>query len=291
MKLLVNGYLDDGDIAPQIIFYNGPGSSAYTAARHSLYGWGWTPTFQVDGVHQQIGWSPSTIKDYIDSRLAVPSHVSIVVVVSGTLWGGTAYYAITAEQDLGVSGEIKVWSAILEDHDIATSAYGVYNGQELMWEPRAWPLGSSGTPITFTGPYPETVNVQGDYILDPGQHTFENLNVITYVQCSTGNKECLNASFIDLPDAVGVEDPGGPGVSSLLVSAWPNPCSGCVTVASSLPEQGSGQIRILDLSGRCVASFEAGGQTQVQIEQQGVYFARLETSAGEAVTTRFTVVN
>ena len=288
---MVNSYLADGDIAPQILFYNGPASCAYNAARHSFYGWGYTPTFQVDGVYQQIGWNQSTVEGYIDARLAVPSYVDVDVTVIGNASGGTAYYTITVEQDPSVSGEVKVWSAILESHDIATSGYGVYEGQELMWEPRAWPLGSSGTPISITGPYPQTINVEGTYTLNPASHTFDNLDVITYVQCSAGNRDVLNASFIDLPDtATGIEDPGTSSFDSAEIYAWPNPSSGVLTIGSVVPDGATGLVQVYDIMGRSVASFQAGSTELLEIQEPGVYFARLDASSGEALTTRFTVV-
>ncbi len=288
---MINGYLATGDVAPQILFYNGPGSGPYVTARDALYNWGYTPTFQVDGVSQQIGWTQTVVQGFINTRLAVPSYVDIDVEMVGNATGGTAYYTLTIEQDPGVSGEIKIWSAILESHEIAGTPYGVYNGQELMWEPRAWPMGASGTAISITGPYPQTINVTGTYTLDPAVHIFNNLDVITYVQASTGTHEVLNASFEDLPDtATGVEDFEGAGIGSLSINAWPNPSTGNLSIGTVVPAGATGQVSVYNTAGRLVAEFEAGGVVPVTIEESGVYFARLRTSSSDAVLTRFTVV-
>lgn len=288
---MVNGYLVNGDIAPQILFYNGPGSSPYVTARDALYNWGYTPTFQVDGVSQQIGWNQSVVQGFINTRLSVPSYVDIDVSMLGNSTGGTAYYTVTVEQDPGVTGEVKIWSAILESHEIASSSYGVYAGQELMWEPRAFPMGSSGTVISITGPYPKTINVSGTYTLNPVEHPFNNLDVITYVQASTGNHEVLNAAFMDLPDtATGVEGPSGAELGSSSITAWPNPSTGSLSIATVLPAGETGQVRIFDILGRTVDSFAGGGVSSLEVPEPGVYFARLETAGGGAVSTRFTVV-
>ncbi len=288
---MVNTYITTGDIAPQILFYNGPGSSPYVAARDALYNWGYTPTFQVDGVSQQIGWNQSVVQGFINTRLGVPSYVDIDVNMVGDASGGTAYYTVTIEQDPGVTGEVKIWSAIVESHEIAGTAYGVYNGQELMWEPRAWPMGASGTVIDITGSYPKTIDVSGTYTLDPIAHTFDNLEVVTYVQASTGNHEVLNASFVDLPDtAAGGESPEGAGIGTLTINAWPNPSSGTLSIVSVLPLGAGGTVNIFNTAGRVVAGFPAGGVTPVTIRETGLYFARLETSSGELALTRFTVV-
>lgn len=292
MKSLVNSYLATDDIAPQILFYNGPASNSYNSARHSFYGWGYTPTFQVDGVHQEVGWSASVVHGFIDDRLGVPSYVQIEPSFEGNASGGTAYYNITAEEDLGVSGEIKVWSAIVESHDIASSDYGVYEGQELMWEPRAWPLGSTGTPISFTGPYPQTVEVEGSYTLDPAEHTFDNLEVVTYVQVSSGDKEVLNADFMDLPDtSTGTYGTETAVESSASLFVGPNPSSGVLSVSSVLPPGTTGEVELYDISGRLVKAVTAGTDLQVRLDDAGVYFARLITSSGEVIIERLTVID
>jgi hypothetical protein len=288
---MVNSYLATGDIAPQIIFYNGPGSSAYSSARYSFYPVSATPTFKIDGLYQVVGWNQSSCQNLINTRVATPAYVTINAIFSGDASGGTAYYAVTAEQDLGATGQIKLWGAILEDHDIATSAYGVYNGQELMWEPRAFPLGSQGQVVNFTGPYPQTVNLQGTYTLDPVTMTFSNLNAVTFLQASTGTKQVYNAQFIDLPDTgTSVGESAGIGLSDLVLTLGPNPTTGYISIASSLPAGTSGTIRVFDLQGRIVDEFIAGGATSVCPADPGVYFVRLETTSGEVLTERFTVV-
>lgn len=289
---MVNGYLATGDVAPQILFYNGPGATPYTTARDALYGWSATPTFQIDGVNQQLGWSQANVQNYINARLAVPSYVDIDVSIVGNSSGGTAYYTIMVEQDPGVSGTIKIWSAVVESHETATSAYGVYNGQELMWEPRAMPMGNSGTEISITGPYPQTINVSGSYVLDPVEDIFDNLEVITYVQANTGNKEVLNANFIDLPDtASGVYEEGSASVEeTALLGAWPNPSTGNFSVSSIVPQGTTGTVEIFDVTGRSIEQFEAGAIQNMSIGEAGVYFVRLTTSAGEVVNRQIAIV-
>jgi len=287
---MVNGYLASGDIAPQIIFANGPGATAYSVARDALYNWTATPTFQIDGVSQQLGWSQANVQNYINARLAVPSYVDIDVNVVGNASGGTAYYTITIEQNPGVTGPFKLWSAILESNETASSAYGVYAGQVLMWEPRAFPMGTSGTAVTIAGPYPQTINLSGTYTLNPSEHPFNNLSVISYVQSTTGSHEVLNAAFMDLPDtATDIEDAAIAGIGQMSIDAWPNPSSGSLSISTIVPGGAAGQVTVFDITGRAVCAFAAGGVSPVTLEEPGVYFAKLETSAGEVVSTRFTV--
>ncbi len=86
-------------------------------------------------VHRRLSASssPGTYAASINNRLSVPSYVNIEVSCVGDETGGTAYISVTAEQDLDTG--VKLWSAILEDHEVATGSWGGYNGQEMMWIP------------------------------------------------------------------------------------------------------------------------------------------------------------
>ncbi|MCP4646144.1 MAG: hypothetical protein GY852_00205, partial [bacterium] len=221
---------------------------------------------KVDGANS--GSSPSGYAAAINNRLAVPSDIEISVNMVGNASGGTAYVSVTAEA-APASGTIKVWNVILEDHEIASSSWGGYNGQEMMWIPVATPLGSNGSVLNFTGPYPQTLEVSGAYTLSPSSHIFDNLNVATYVQHTTGSKEVLNASFIDLPDtgSSGVySDEGVSVVSSAVLSAWPNPTTGAFSVSSFVPQGTSGTVDIFDITGRSVDQFTAGSVQNMNIE-------------------------
>jgi len=287
---MVNSYIASGDVAPLIIFANGPAANAFNAARDALYGWGYTPTFQIDGINQEVGWSQSAVEGYIDSRLGVPCYLSISVSMVGNASGGTATYNITAEEDLGDSN-VSLYSAIVESGDIASSGYGYYEGQTMAWEPRAWPVDVSGVTLNFTGPYPQTLVVNETYSLNPSEHTFENLEIVSIVQSTTGNHEVMNAHFMDVPDtATGTFE--GPAESVLLsgISIGTNPSTGFFSISTLLPAGVTGTVAIYDASGRIISSFDAAGITPVDIEKTGVYFIQLVTSSGEVLTERCVVI-
>lgn len=163
---------------------------------------------------------------------------------------------------------------------------------EMRWIPRAIPAGAQGTVISFTGPYPQTVNIEGSYVLNPVSWNFDNLAMVTIVQPTGGTKEVLNAAYSDLADtATGIEGPDGGVIGETSgISVWPNPSSGQLSIGALLPGGISGTVTVFDLAGRTVTSFEASGATSLEIDVPGVYIARLETSTGEAVSERFTVV-
>ena len=284
----MNPFVLSGDVAPVYMFHNGPASCAYNWGRQSFYGITSTPTVKIDG--SAASSSPSSFSAAITSRLSVPAIVDIDVNMVGDENGGTAYISVTAEQ-APPSGTVKVWSVILEDHEIATSAWGNYNGMEMMWIPVAVPLGTGGSVLNFTGPYPETIQVSGGYTLNPAQHPYDDLNVATYVQMASGTKEVLNASFIDLHDTTAISDPGVAQVeTTCLVSAWPNPTTGVFSVSSVLPSGATGTVEIFDMAGRSVNLFTAGSVENMCMNEPGLYFIRLTASTGEVATRQIAVI-
>jgi hypothetical protein len=288
---MVNGYLATNDIAPAIAWYNGPGAIGWGTARMSFYGWTATPTFQINGAQQVLGWNQTSVVNAINNQLAQPCYLTISSNYVGNASGGSVTYTITADQDLGVTG-LKIWSVIEEDHDIASSGYGVYSGQELMWEPRAMPLGSGGQVISFTGPYPQTVTATGTYTLTPSTMTFNNLSCVAFVQATGGDHRVLNASFMDLPDTnTGIGDEGGsPVIGQATLSIGPNPTTGTLNIYSMVPTGSTGAISIYDINGRIVDNFSAGSAMTTTIDTPGVYFVRMQTSSGEILTRSCTVL-
>ncbi|HPJ28574.1 MAG TPA: T9SS type A sorting domain-containing protein [Candidatus Sabulitectum sp.] len=275
-------------MAPFYHFYNGPGSNPFSSARIGIFGLGYTPCVSIDGL--PASYTPSTFAAAINSRLAVPSYVSIDVECVGDETGGTAFISVTAEQDLDTG--VKLWSAILEDHEIATSAWGGYNGQEMMWIPVVAPTATAGTVLNFTGPYPQTIEVQGTYTLNPSSHPFDNLNFAAIVQGYQSNdeKEVFNAYFSPLA-YTGVGESSSASVSeNVHLAAWPNPASGAFSVVTQIPQGVIGTVEIFDVTGRAVSTFDAGSSTTMNIDEPGVYFIRLTTSTGEVVNRQIAVV-
>lgn len=135
--------------------------------------------------------SPTGYAEAFTERLAVPSITVISVNAIGDENGGTVFVDITMEE-APEEGTIKVWSLIMEDHEMGDASWGYFENQEMMWIPVASALGSSGTEVSFSGPYPQTLSVSGNYVLNPAEHPLENLYAITFVAYSGESKEVLN---------------------------------------------------------------------------------------------------
>jgi len=63
-------------------------------ARDALYGWNATPTFQINGSAQQLGWNQGAVQNHINTQLALPCYVDIETNIVGDASGGTAYYTV-----------------------------------------------------------------------------------------------------------------------------------------------------------------------------------------------------
>ncbi|MFO8183073.1 MAG: T9SS type A sorting domain-containing protein [Candidatus Aegiribacteria sp.] len=280
---MMDTYVDAGEMAPLIVFYNGPGATGFGNIMINYYGTGYTPSFFCDGVWQNIGWSQSACETAIDNRLAVPSYLDIEITVGGDENSGVVYYNIIAEQDLQSGSLIRLLSTLVESDFTANSTWGGYNGQTMYWIPRMAPLGNAGITLEFEGPYPDTISVQGEYTIDPGWN-FDNMGIVAFVM-EYSTKEVYNAFYADdLGSIMGMEE----AETERGMTVGPNPSSGFFSATCSLPEGVSGTVEVFDLSGRKILSAPAA-DAQFSIDESGLYFVRLTTSDGTAVTRSIAV--
>jgi hypothetical protein len=163
----------------------------------------------------------------------------------------------------------------------------------MMWIPVVAPTPTAGTVLNFTGPYPQTIEVQGNYTLNPSIHPYENLNIAVIVQGYQSNetKEVFNGYFNSLGDLTSVSDGSAAQIEgSALLGAWPNPSTGNFSVAAQLPAGVSGTVEIFDIAGRSIETFTAGSVQSMNISEAGLYFVRLTTSTGEIVNRQIAIV-
>ncbi len=161
-----------------------------------------------------------------------------------------------------------------------------------MWIPVVAPTAVSGTVLNFTGPYPQTIELQGNYTLNPTAHPYANLNVAAIVQGyqSNSEKEVFNAYFAPLATTGIEEDESAMVNSTALLGAYPNPSTGAFSISSMIPEGTTGTIDVFDVTGRTIEQFNAGSLENMYIEEAGVYFVRLTTSTGETLRSQVAVI-
>ncbi len=271
-------------MAPLMVFYNGPGSSTFGNIIINYYGTGYTPSFFCDGVWSDVGWDQTACENAIDARLAEPSYLDIDITVGGDENAGVVYYNITAEQDLQAGGLIRLLSAVVESDITADGSWGNYNGQTVHWIPRLAPVGNAGITLDFTGPYPQTISVQGEYTIDP-DWDFENMGIVAFVMDYEG-KEVFNAFYSeDLGSILGIES----GSDAISMTIGPNPSTGNFSVAASLPDGVNGTVDVFDITGRVVGS-ASSDSAEFSVEEAGLYLVRLSSPAGDSITKSIIVI-
>ncbi len=275
---MLQSYVDTGNIAPLILFYSGPGGSGFNNIMINYYGTGYTPSFFCDGVWDKIGWNQSQSETTINSRLAEPAYVDIDVSVGGDATAGVVYYNITAEQNLQAGSLIRVLSVLVESDIYAASGWGVYTGKTLHWIPRIAPLGNAGKTLDFSGTYPETISLQGEFTIDPDWN-YDNMGIVTFVM-DYETKEVFNAHYeSDLSSIMGIEE----GESNIRLSVGPNPSAGNFSTICTLPDGQNCTVDVFDVTGRRVATSNTANSS-FSVDRAGLYIVRLTTENGEMLT-------
>jgi len=286
VSAFMDKYVANDEMAPFTWFLSGPASNGFNSHLWGYWTTGYVPTFVADGVFVSAGWSQTVWTNHVNNRLAVPAYLTIDADMVGDASGGIVTYTITAEQDLGST--LKLYSAIVQSGQVAGSAYGTFSGKTLHFVPVVMPCGNTGTAISFSGPYPQTIQVVKPYTLNPSQHIFDNLELASFV-LDTSLKESMNAAFMDVPDTnTGISS--GDEVYSGVLTTWPNPTTGNFSISSSVSQGTTGTVEIFDIAGRSIDQFNAGTVQNMTIEETGIYFIRLTTSTGEVVRRQVAVI-
>lgn len=252
-------------------------------ARKTCYNVSSVPWTEVDGVIHA-----SNLQSAYNTRIAVPSYLSILACRNGGSTTGTVSIRLIAEQDLGLTN-LRLFSTLVQDD---TPGAGYWGGSTFPYAFRKNIFGVVGPTVTFAAPYPDTVYFEAPYDLEPSW-TPANMYLITFVQqYATGiPREIANSSFdnfLGLPTGIDDSPAAGGGIS---LSISPNPSAGVFAIGAALPEGISGSIRVYDLAGRTVFEGDALQlPLQVSVAQSGVYLVQLVTDDGTSVERSVAVV-
>lgn len=251
-------------------------------ARKTCYNVNSVPWTQVDGVIHA-----SNLSSAYNTRMAVPSYLSILACRNGGSTTGTVSIRLIAEQELGLTS-LRLFTTLVQN---GAPGAGYWSSSSFPYAFRDNLFGVVGPTVEFSAPYPDTLYFETPYTLAPSWPA-DDMYLITFVQqYATGlSREVANSAFDDfmgLP--TGIEDSPAAGGATLAVS--PNPSSGLFSIEAVLPAGSSGSIRVYDLAGRTVFDGDAS-QTplQVSVAQSGVYLVRLVTDEGMSVERSVAVV-
>jgi hypothetical protein len=220
--------------------------------------------------------------------MAVPCYVDILACRNGSSTTGDVSIRLIAEQDPGLNS-LRVFATLVQD-DVPGSGY--WAGSTFPYAFRENLFGVAGPAVEFSAPYPDTLFFEAPYELEAGW-TASNMYLVTFVQeYSTTDKEVANSridNFLGLPTGTG--DGGGAGDAQPAISISPNPAAGIFTVSTGSAGASPATLTVFDLSGRAVFTGDAsGGTVQVEIEQTGIYIARLSTPDGSTASKAVAII-
>ncbi len=201
----------------------GPGSDpVYQAnpteqtARINFYDITGVPHLRMDGPRT---YTPTAylINDY-KQKIAVPTNLDIFVSKEGDETSGTIHVRLIAEGEINADAALRFFCMVVEDNVPAggTSWPASYLHQCF----RDNLVSSTGDPVSFSSPYPDTLEVDMPYNLSAWN--YNNLYLATFVQeygSSETTKDIINASWKKFDEMYDVDYPPPVDLSADLASA------------------------------------------------------------------------
>ncbi len=290
----VNSHLAAGDLSVVRVHVSWPSSSdpIYAAnpteqtARKNFYSVSSVPRLYIDGTYSGGSSSVGSLQTWFNNRNAVPCYLNIDVAKENTNDTGTLYITLNAEQALG-SETLRLHAILVED-DVPGAGYWSSSVFEQAFRDNL--CGSSGQVITFGSSYPSTINVELPY--GTSGMVESNASLAVFVQ-GQSTREVYNAWYMpvmDIPYNTGTESHENLAISTIEISASPNPTAGSFIISHPGLNGGNNSISLFDISGRKVNSVvPSGDQTLFSVESPGVYLAILHTEGGNTATQRIVV--
>jgi hypothetical protein len=249
-----------------------------------------TPSVRFDGPYIPA-LNPAAYEALYDQRKALGSRA--LVELGGTYdpitRNGEVIAQVIAENPLAGNWRLRI--AITES-DINYQAPNGINVHHHVF--RRFAPDTTGTPLTFAAPYPDTAHVTLPFTIS-SDWAPENVILVAFLQ-EQGSREVEQAMGIgvaDLPVGIGEEPAPGVSIADRLLSVQPNPFHPRAEIAFELARAGSARITVHNVSGRLVRTLNdetrgAGrhrvvwdGRDDVGHEAPGgIYFIRLDGASG-----------
>ncbi len=258
--------------------------------RRVFYGISGVPAVKVDGLY--------TSPNHVAYALGVATDCDVTITGAYDSNTRTGDYSIlvTAEAELP-AGTYYLYVALTQDPTV--NQYGTHYDTMRQAFPNY-----GGTALNFTGPYPQTIQVDGSFAMDyanesgpyAGQmeaYDEPTTRLVAWAQEISGKKvhNSDNVFVLDLGDLTNVPD-NAPAFMAMGKS-YPNPFNPTTAIPVKVDEPSSALLQIVGVDGRIVATLHEGELTAGDHEfswngtdaqgngvASGVYMARLITRAG-----------
>ncbi len=256
------------------------------------------PSIRMDGPYAPASFNPTAYENLYLQRKAVPSRVQLDLQgdYDPDLRTGTLTVQATAEESM--PGDWRLRVAITES-DIHYQAPNGINVHEHVF--RRFLPDTTGTALSFPGPYPDTQMVDLPFTLDPGW-AHENVHLVVFLQ-EQGSRAIEQAGAIgafELVTAVDDENGSAVGVRDRIAAVRPNPFNPQTRIDYQLASPGHVVLTVHNPAGRLVRTLvsttSAAGRHAVDWDGRdnggrplpaGVYLMRLE---GPTATSQFKAV-
>jgi hypothetical protein len=259
--------------------------------RRGFYSINGVPALKIDGFYPSLG--------YVDFSLSVATDVD--VTITGLYDGGTRTGDFSVMVTAGAAppaGTYKLFVTLTEDPTV--NAYGTFYDTMRQAYPNY-----NGTSLTFTGPYPQTIQVDGSFGLDnlnesgpyAGQmenYVEANCRLVAWVQDITVQRKVQNSDNVYVTELGDLTDAPANAPALMAMGAnYPNPFNPTTAIPVKVAETSSALLQIVGVDGRVIRTLHSGELAAGDYEfswngadgegnsvASGVYMARLITRAG-----------
>ena len=258
--------------------------------RRNFYGVNAVPAVKVDGNYTSLNSIPTAMNQATDISLEIGGFYDT------GLRTGDWTVDVTAEAALP-AGTYQVYVVLTEDPTYQGSIY--YDTAR-----QAYPS-HVGTNVTFTGPYPQTVQVSGTFALDytnqsgpyAGQwvnYVEENCRLVAWLQNTESIKKVQQSANVFVSTLADLTDvPANAPAFMSMGKNYPNPFNPTTVIPVKVDASSSAVLRIVGVDGRIVTTLHEGELATGDYEftwngtdaqgngvATGVYMAQFITRAG-----------
>ncbi len=254
------------------------------------------PRVKIDG--QTSSTNYNSLQDKYDERKATSTDVTLDI--TGDWDPGTRQVdvTVTASTTSALNGDYLLHIALTESEVYFEGTNGIDWHEHTL---RAMYPSYAGTPVTFSGGFPQTAMASASFTLPEGSapHEYrpEHCQIVGFLQ-EVG--ATASADEVHQAGAVFLEDLGATAVAELpgalrLGRNYPNPFNPSTVIPVQLDEAGEIVMSVIDVSGREIrvlheGHLDAGSHelrwdgrdTEGRVMPSGVYLARATGAAGSS---------
>ncbi len=229
-------------------------------ARIQYYPINFVPSVRFDGPANG-GTNPANWEVIYDARKAVPSRIRIELSGSwdpdAAKTNGALQVRLIAETTLG-GGDWKLRAAVTESNIDYMAGNGINEHHHVM---RKMLPDATGTALSFSGPYPDTIDVPLTFTVDPAWDP-AHLAFAVFLQ-DDETQESEQSALLRLND-ITVDVPAGdtPPTTFAIDAIRPNPFNPNAVISWRRESAGPIGLTVYDVSGRLVRTLLRGETSQ-----------------------------